>query len=282
MPTGISAFGDRGLAASFGNENNEVHRKVWLNDPANQLQALLQKLFGTGPTFEPHRFPGDTIKQFFAYRVDFQSKENGVQGDSEAFGDFSILDSFPAIRGGIDVDITYRPMDESGMRPVTEEAWDFSAQTMSLIGNNYGQNPSSLSWSDGTAITNLSAIVKIIPKIELMQKFVYGASTPNATLQGLIGSVNQDKLFCGASDNNDTPGNFPAECVLLTGMPVIRRWRFDGQVTFEVALKFAINPYEDFCYDLGTVAPVTWNRLYRPGLGWDTVYVGDPADEVLL
>jgi hypothetical protein len=71
---------------------------------------------------------------------------------------------------------------------------------------------------------------------------------------------------------------WPEETVLLTGLPTIRRWRFDGQQVFELGCKLAINLYQDKLED-GSTGYVTWNRLYRPAKGyWDKVQVGPDQD----
>jgi hypothetical protein len=273
MATGISAFGERGISGVFGWENNELHRKVYLADPANQLMALLQELFGNNPGDDPIQFPAP-FTSFRAWTVSFDTtSDKGSQGETESTGTFTMLSNFPTVRGGVTLDITYRPLDTQSTNYVSDEAWDFSAQVMSLIGNNFGQNPNNLTWSDGTPITNLTSIIKIIPKIEFLQKQVFVADLPNQTQINLIGQINDGTLFAGAS-GGDQKNQWPEGTVLLTGLPAVRRWRFDGQQIFEVGPKFAINMYQDQLED-GSTGYVTWNRLYRPTKGyWDTVQVG--------
>ena len=46
----------RGLSGTFGFENNELHRKIYVNDPKNNLLPVLQAIFGTNP--------GDSVLSF--------------------------------------------------------------------------------------------------------------------------------------------------------------------------------------------------------------------------
>jgi hypothetical protein len=274
MSKGLSAFGNRGLSGVFGWENNEIHRRVWLDDPANQLVPLLQELFGEGDNPQVCPFP-KPFNTFFAFSFSFDTtSDHGAQGETEDAGDFSLLQKLPTFRGGVTIDITYRPMDNSGVEPITDEAWDFSSQVMSLIGNNFGQNdPQSLKWSDGNPITNLTSIVKIIPKVELMQRRIFCPTLPNETQRKLIGQVNAGTLTMGAAGQGQQC-QWPAGTMLLVGLPSVRRWRFDGNAIFEIGPKFAVNLYQDKLED-GSTGYVTWNRLYRPNKGyWDTVQVG--------
>ena len=274
--SGLASFGERGFSGTLGWENNELHRKVWLSDPKNQLVPLLNCLFGStgAPAPQSCCTPFGT---FYAYTISFDTVDKGSQGDTTIAGDFSLLDSLPTFRGGITVDITYRPMENSGQgnntyAQVVEEGWDFGAQVMSLIGNNYGTNPNSLYWSDNTPITNISTIIKIIPKIEFMQRVIYIVDLPNSTQLNLIGQVNASLLQTGRQNSN-TICEWPEGTVLLTGLPTIRRWRFDGAFVAELHIKLAINMYQD-TIESGTRDYVTWNRLYRPGKYWDKVLVG--------
>jgi hypothetical protein len=281
MGAGIAAFGDLGLSGTFGWESNELHRKVYLQDPAGQLFALLQELFGESPNPQISPFPAP-FNSFYACSVNFDTGDKTVQGDTFTPGDFSILQSLPAaFRSGMSLDVTYRPMDNSGYQPVTGEGWDFSAQTMSLIGNNFGQNPNNLAWgSDSTPITNLSAIIKIVPKIEVVQTRVWCTNLPAAPQYSLMGGVNAGPLQFGASGQGNYNSWAPETC-LLVGLPSVRRWRFDGTPIFEIGVKIAINIYQDVLAGAGTGGAggtkdyVTWNRLYRSDKGfWDRVQVG--------
>ena len=274
----LADFGDLKFSGTLGWENNEIHRAVWLNDPANQLVPLLNYLFGTSQNPTPKSF-GSPFQTFYAFGISFESSEKGSQGDLVTPGNFgNLLTAFPSIRGGIKVDIVFRPMDlYDGFEPIDDEAWDHSAQALSLIATNLAKNPASVTWSNGDPITNLSAIVKIIPKIEVLQKRIYVPNAPNLTQIGLIGSVNAGPLQLGASGG----GNYytwPAGTVLLVGLPTIRRWRFDGTMIFEVGIKTAINPYKAYCLDAGPSTYVTWNRVLRSDgplhTGWDSILVG--------
>lgn len=286
MATGIAAFGFAGFKGQFGWENNELHLSLYLLDAENQLFPLMQKLFGEDPGKSPQlfSFPGNwTSTTFVAWDVQFESEEHGCAGNTEAAGDFGLLDSFPTLRGGLKLDVAFRPVDTGtgDMVYIDDEAWDFAAQTMSLVGNNFGQNPNSLIWqSDLEPITNITAIVKIIPKIEFAQRRVFVSSTPAPVVRQMIGSVNEATLNAGASGDGMTE-QWPPETVLLTGLPLVRRWRFDGQQIFQQGIKLAINTYWDNLIDEGGEGYVTWNRLYRPDMGgWDTVLVGPNQDGI--
>jgi hypothetical protein len=287
MASGISVFGITGLRGQFGWESNELHLQLYLLDPNNQLYPLMQKLFGTNPGDQPLLFPfpdswGNTTN-FAAWDVQFEAEEKGVQSETESLENFLLLESFPFIQGGLKLDVLFRPIDLSlGTHGIfiDDEAWDFAAQTMSLVGNNFGQNPNQLVWaSDKTPITNITAIVKIIPKIEFAQRRVFASGTWAPVQYQMIGSVNQAILAAGASGDGMTE-NWPEQTVLLTGLPVVRRWRFDGQQIFQQGVKLAINATYDYCLDTGMTQYVTWNRLYRAtnaagtASGWDTIYVG--------
>lgn len=271
---GLSAFGDKRLSGTFGWENNEIHRTVYLNDPKNQLVPLLEELFGTKdkPAPAPFCAPFDT---FHAWSINFNSEKTAH--DTKAQGDFGTLKSLPTMRGGMEIDITYRPMElpysgNDTFSPITDESWDYSAQVMSLVGNNFGDNPSALVWGSlpMKKVTNLSTVLKIIPKIELVQKRIYVTELPSETDMNCIGRVNDGMVSAGRHDNHGF-SRWPEGCALLTGLPTIRRWRFDGGFVAEKRIKLAINMYRDWCVDLQRVDYVTWNRLYRPGKGWDTV-----------
>lgn len=293
MAAGISAFGERGISGVLGWDNNEVHRKVYLQDPANQFLPLMQKIFGDGASSTPQEFSSNWgIQGFYAYSVAFDTgADRGAQGETAAQGNFGLLDSMPTMRGGVTLDITYRPMDASqqggGISLITDEAWDFSTQTMSLIGNNYGQKYNPLRWDDGggmdnqgTPLTNLTAIVKLIPKVELVQRRFYCINMPSATQRALIGSINNSPINIGAAGGGNTV-QWPESCVLLVGLPTIRRWRFDGKQIFEIGVKLAINMYQDTIED-GSNNYVTWNRLYRVSAAdkaaWTKVLVGNNKD----
>jgi|SRR5579862_910397 len=281
MASGISTFGERGIAGTLGWENNELHRSVYLSNPQEQLFPFLNKLFGADPADSPLPF-APPFNNFRAWSVSFQTKDKGAQGDTEAAdrGDFGALDFFPQVRGGVDIDVTYRPVDTTYSNFVSDEGWDFSAQTMSVIGNAYGNAGTSLTWATGgDPITNLTAIVKIIPKIEFVQTQVFCPNMPADFQRNLIGKVNSVPLFAGAADSG-TKTLWPVGTVMLTGLPAIRRWRFDGQNIFQWGIKLAINMYRA---PIATGTPagpgpedyVTWNRIYRPAAGaWDGVLVG--------
>jgi len=284
MATGISAFGERGISGTFGFENNELHRRVYLHDPAHQLEALLQSnsLFGAQPDALPGAFP-PPFNTFRVFTVSFEADEKNVQGETETPGDFSLLQALPKFRGGLVVDITYRPMGQGGSAnqyyPVMDEAWDFSAQTMSMIGNKYGSTTPPITYSDNDPVTNLQAIIKIVPKVEFVQRQVFLGHLPPDQILQLIGQVNDHDFPIGASGGGNTQ-TWPAGTALCTGIPTVRRWRFDGQEVFEAHIKLAIN----LLYGTTENGPgyVTWNRLYRPtkpgGAIWDTVYIGNNGD----
>ena len=283
---GLSEFGDRGLSGTFGWDSNEIHRKVWLNNPADQLAPFLNALYGDPSNVTPKRFPSP-FDSFYAHSMTFEcASDHGGQGDTATPGDFSLLDVFPTIRGGVTIDITFRPLDHQYGLYVNDEGWDFSAQTMSLIGNSFAQDPAhALQWHDGTLCTNLTAIVKIIPKIEFVQRRIWCLNLPPQPIQNFIGCVNAAGISIGAAGNSTT-SFWPAGTVLLTGLPTIRRWRFDGLQVFEIGIKLAINMYQDVTESSGTAVDyVTWNRLYRPGSVagtgfWDKVFIGPVANKI--
>ena len=276
MTAGIAAFGERGISGIFGVENNELHRKMYLQDPANQLVPLLESLFGATPAAAeaPRAFPAP-FDTFRAWSMSFEGLEKSVQGDTDVQGEFDLLDHLPTFRGGITLDIAYRPLDDYNGFRVTDETWDFASQTMSMIGNNFGQNPNNIVWeSDGVPITNLTAIIKIIPKVEFTQRQTYRATLPDPAMQALIGCVNDGPLTMGAVGAG-ARNQYPEECVLLSGLPAVRRWRFDGRMIFESGVKMAVNVFKDTLAD-GSTGYVTWNRLYRPKPGyWDRVLLGE-------
>ena len=285
MSTGISEFGIIGCSGVFGWESNEPHLRVYLRDPANQLLPLLQKLFGDGGSTDPMQFPDDWgINGFYAYSATYDTADpHGTQGETESEGDFSLLDAMPTIRGGINIDITFRPMDDTqqggGISLVTDENWDFSVQVMSMIGNNYAtankpNNTQSLTWaSDNAAVTNLTSILKFIPKIEFVQRRTWCLSLPSQTQRNLIGQINDGVINIGPASGSLA---CPEGTALLLGLPMIRRWRFDGVPIYEVGIKFAINTYQDVIDATnGATDYVTWNRLYRHTQGyWDKIQIG--------
>ena len=157
---------------------------------------------------------------------------------------------------------------------------------MSLIGNNYAQNPQTgLCWqSSGRSRHNLTSIVKLLPKVELRQRVWYVADNPadpnNSNIGGLIGSVDSAPFILGASGGTGYI-QWPEETVLFVGMPTIRRWRFDGLMIFEVGVKIAINLYKDTVAG-GSVDYVGWNRLFNPvTASWDYVTIGKGSGKFL-
>lgn len=272
----IAEFGEKGFSGTFGWENNELHRRVYLRDAENQLLPLLQFLMGkSSGEMTPLAFPAP-FDSFCFHGLNFElADEHGAQGSTDTPGDFSILNDFPTIAGGIVVDLAFRPQGQYG---VIDEEFDYSGQVMSIIGNNYAQDKTvGLVWSStGALVTNLSAITRVLPKVELRQPRWYipdNPCDPNGPAAGLIGSINSAPFSLGAAGADDSI-QWDAETVLLVGMPSLRRWRFDGGQIFEVGIKLAINTYQDTLAD-GTTGPVGWNRLYNVAAQhWDYVEFG--------
>lgn len=287
MATGIAAVGDREFSGNLGWENNELHRKIYVQD-FTKISAVLTKLFGdpdaSGNSFTPHQFPAP-FDTFHAWDVNFiPIHQKATQGSSEEFS-LDFLDLMPVIHGGVIMDIIYKPYDFNYQS--SEETADYSAQTMSIIANAIAQlnNPdgttNALTWQyDNSQIANLQGVIKIIPKVELFQKKVFLKSAPTAEQVAMIGSVNKNDMQFLAQDNT-TLRTWKSETLLLTGMPVIRRWRWDGHRVFEVHVKFAANVYEDSVAPyVGGIAAVGWNRLYRVDKGWWDIAIMPNTDGV--
>ena len=294
MAKGISAFGEKGFSGVFSWENNELHRRMYLADPAKQLFPLMTKLLNADGNGQGRKFPAP-FNTFYVFSVTFDLNDaHGAQGETETQGDFSLLDSFPKIRGGLTLDITYRPIDVHDFNPTTEEGWDFSSQTMSMVGNNYGPreqptNTRQLRWkssdvgdyTDPPYVTNITSIVKVIPKVELVQRKVWCLGLPRDDQLGCIGQVNNAPIHIGAKGDSGYKLWQP-ETVLLLGLPTIRRWRFDNKMIFEVGIKLAINVYKAKIED-GSTDFVTWNRLYRHEHGyWDRILCGPHSDDLYV
>ena len=130
------------------------------------------------------------------------------------------------------------------------------------------------------------AIVKVLPKIELIQKRVFLPNPPTANITALIGCVNATDVTSLFQTNSGQAANtfmlFPAGTLLLLGLPAIRKFRFDGVYVCEVGMKFAANLYQDNIAVVsggglanGGNGYVTWNRLFHPNLGyWSKVKIG--------
>ena len=267
----LPVFGERGISGIFGWENNELHRKCFLHDPQNQLVPFLQSLFGPSSSPRPKAFP-EPFGTMYAYSMSFEPVDHkAVQGDTTSAGDFTSWNSFPTFAGGVVCDVCFRPAQYGQYSLVNDETWDFSGQVMSLIGNAYAQNPASLIWettkdnTPPTPVTNLSAITQILPKIDFMQRKIYVTEIPFDQAD-FIGCVNNSPVSVGTQDGSGTLTQWPAETLLLVGLPVTRRWRFDGAAVFEVSIRFAVNNFKNDTesgYDY-----VGWNRLYRTSQGW--------------
>ena len=72
MAAGIAQVGERELSGSFGWENNEIHRKIYVQDFA-QIETVLSKLTDDGSDathWQPHRFPVP-FHSFYVHSVSF-------------------------------------------------------------------------------------------------------------------------------------------------------------------------------------------------------------------
>lgn len=283
--------GWRDFQYTFSDEDNEIEVEYYVRD-YSELQNVLTLLLppNTGPPQKHPDFPTFVCRRVVVRPVNSKSVQ-GSQTDAvfTNWGDF-LNAKIPAVRG-IVVRATFKPIGAEGaVTKITDEQWDFSSQTFSLISNSpAAQSSTSIHWEWGQLVTNLKAIVRVLPKIELIQKRILCNAVPSAAQLALIGSVNAAPISLGAvSPVGVTTGTnlmqFPAETLLLLGLPVLRRWRWDGVFMCEVGLKFAVNLYQDNVAFVsggggsptnGGTDYVTWNRLFFPQLGlWGRVQLG--------
>lgn len=286
--TKFPALGNKDIHYHLGWEVNELTRTFYCSD-TSKLPAIFTKLLGDPYTGKlPHQHPAPFIN-FYCVDLDVQPVDKkSVQG---SVYDFTTLNTFfdqlETVRGGVNIVATYRPWaNEGNLNTITDEQFDISAQTMSLIGNNYAQDPqNALHWEHKDAqgkpalVTNLKAIVKLLPKIDLMQKRVFLNRVP-ITLP--LGQTNiADFSFTPAGNN--ALQVWPAQTLLLMSCPTQRRLWWDGGFATEITIKMAANIFFDTVAIVGysgAPAPglkdyVTWNRLYNAQLGyWEKVFVG--------
>ena len=272
----------------LGWEANELHRTIYCGDTA-QVPAILAILLGNPyQGVLPHRHPAP-FDSFYCVDVDIKPVDRkSVQGSVYDYDDIQgFLDATDFVRGGVNITATYRPWaTEGSLHTITDEQFDISVQTMSLIGNNYAQDPAhALHWEHTDAqgkpslVTNLKAVVKLLPKIEICQKRVFLNKVPT----GLpLGQVNQSDFQFTPANNNDLQV-WPAQTLLLMACPTQRRLWWDGGFATEITVKIAANLfYDTLAIVSGSGAPapgqkgyVTWNRLYNPVFGlWEKVFIG--------
>ena len=289
---GFPKLGYRNTNWSFGFDTNEIRREFYCGDEASEYPMLYQMIYILlGDPYQsilPHAHP-TPYSNFRCCQVQVDPiNPKSIQGSTyDALSKDSIqtfLDTWETNNGGWKVIATYRPWfkKEGSIEVITDETYDFTAQTMALIGNNVNTDPENgLHWASkdangkGILVTNLKTITKIIPKIEILQKRVFLKNVPNLTTQSLIGSVNLTGYKLGQQDNNNMVF-YPSETLLFLGCPVVRKHRFDDKTMFECSLKFAANLYRDKT-DGGYTGQdyVTWNRLFRPETGtWERMLMG--------
>lgn len=286
MAIGIAEYGEREFTCNFSWDSNEIHRKIYVKD-FRRIKATLDVLFGdnTNPSlksFTPHQLP-PPFDSFVVWGVAIQPiHQKSTQGSDERIGNAinikEMLDEIPQIRGGVILDITYKPLDHKV--DTNEESADYSAQVMTILSNAISQlnnsdgNENAVMWSTGHMVTNLSGIIKVIPKVELIQRKLFLKSPPTTDQVALIGCINESGMqFL----NNGGIGEryWPKGTLMLSGMPTVRRWRYDGVPVFEVTVKMSANMYKDQVLGTGggvSIDYVTWNRLFRVDKGyWDKV-----------
>ena len=292
MTTEFPTLGQTSLNYHFGWDSNEIKRSFFLAD-VTKLPQILRILLGDpylGTLPHQHPQPYDSFRCMDVDVVPVHPKS--TQGSEYDYLNIQgLLDTLEGTAQsrplGVTVTATYRPWAvEGNNHTIVDESFDFEAQTMSLIGNNRsGQSTNSLHWESSDAsgspllVTNVQAIVKIIPKIQIVQKRLFLQAEPSINISNLIGCVNATDFAFGQSNNNNQ-SVWPAETLLFMGMPSTRRFRWDGQFTCEVTLKFAANLYYDYIL-IGTggrgLGRVTWNRLFRPnspGSWWERMFIG--------
>lgn len=285
---GIAEFGERELSGNFSWDNNEIHRKIYIKD-FDQIQMVLNVLFGdpavgSSNVYTPHQFPSP-FSSFYAWGVTFTPvHQKSTYGSSDISIDVgnitTFLNNLPTIQGGVILDITYRPYDI--IIGTNDESADYSAHVMTILSNAISQlrnkdgTSNALSWkSDGEMVTNLSGIIKIIPKIELISRKLFLKHPPTIEQIAKIGCVNSAEMSLTTDGNPGAQRLWPKQTLLLSGLPTVRRWRYDGQPVYEVTLKFSANMYKDLIIDdsgAEVEGYVGWNRLFRVIKGrWERV-----------
>ena len=280
MSNPLSKYGWMGLDWQFG-ENNELRDKFYVAD-ATKAEDVLKLLFGagegdTGGDYQPLQHP--RFKSFYAMECNvLPVHDKGVQANDDGQGNWedSIIQP-SSIKGGLVFHITYRPMITSGYYThVTEQAMDYSAQIMSVISNAPAQQQDKcLKWSDGSPCTNLRGIMKVVPKVDFMQKRIFLSKVPTSLQQSFIGSVNNSPFTMLDESIDGSQIVWPTGTVLLSAMPTVRRFRFDGQPIWDVTMKFSAITLKDKIED-ESIDNVTWQRLYHVDKSyWDTVTWAD-------
>ena len=274
MSAGISKYGWTGIDWSFG-DGSELRDSFYVAD-ASECENVLKRIFGdtpsSGDVYIPLKHP--RFPKFGAVNCQVTPiHEKSVQGNDDGQGDWQTsIGQQPKIVGGLKFTITFAPLTQSGnYTNVTEQTADFSAQVMSIISNAQAQKDDTcLKWSDGKVCTNLRGIIKVVPKLEFMQKRIFCTSMPNDTKLGLIGAVNSCP-FKMLDETSTTQKEWPAGTVLLSSMPVLRRMRYDGSLMWDTAYKFSAITLKDKIEN-DNIDYVTWQRLFHvDDSRWDTV-----------
>jgi len=278
MADQFSNYGWTDIDWSFG-ENNVLRDTFYMRDAGN-IEMLLNLLLGNvisqdakiTPASHP-RFPSFYCKQVNIVPIDRKGVQNGVSTDSNWQEG---LATAPNIVNGIKIMTEWAPM---ASYHVTEETWDFSAQSMAVIANAKSQDPTlAIKWQDGvTPCTSMQGVMKSIPKAELVQKKVLLAQVPSILRAACIGSVNQVAYDFMQSDQL-TLRNWAANTLLCVGLPMVRKWHFDGTPRWEASVKMAGNLLQDnIVGPSGTTVKgqVTWEMLYRVEYDrWEEVKIG--------
>lgn len=300
MAQQFPTMGNRDINYHFGWDATSIQREFYLKD-MSKLPDFLDVLLGDPYLNQkPHQHPAP-YDTYYCMDVDVKTVHpKAIQGSVYDYSDIKgFLDNLEATspNGGLVVTATYRPWALEGtVRGIIEEDFDFAASVMSLVSNGYQTDPRlGLHWeynqTDGkpALVTNLRAITKIVPKIEIMQKRVFCPRLPTPQQMGLIGQVNQGDFNFGiqgtaAGGGVFNPMVFPDSTLLCMGMPAIRRFRWDGKPVFEISIKMAANLFKDTVIMVspggGTPSTnphqyVTWNRLYDiKNSAWGKVTMG--------
>jgi len=285
----ISKYGWTGIDWSFANENNELHDTFYVAD-STQVKSVLNILFGNsdgGPRVPILPLEHPVFKGFYVHDVNvLPVHEKAVQCNDNGQGDwFNSLNNPATIQGGLKYHCIFRPLCTSGnYTNVSEQQLDYSSQIMSVISNAPSQDQNNcLVWkpippaTQGSPCTNLRGIMKVVPKVDFFLKRLFLSHIPN--LQDFIGCVN-DADWTMMDQDAGSQISWPKHTVLFTGMPVVRRFRFDNTPTFDVTLKFSAMTLKDKLED-GTVDYVTWQRLYHVDLAcWHEVLRKDGGDNL--
>ena len=157
MASNIPVLGYRDFGGEFSDDDNSAYIEWFIKDWSYVYQALGILLGNPYLGQMPANHPD--LTGFYCRNVHVETIHGkSTQGSSTDYADLTtFLTTMPDNIVGFKVRATYHPWAAEGdVKTITDEQFDFSSQTMSLISNTpAAQAANSLHWEDGSLVTNL-------------------------------------------------------------------------------------------------------------------------------